>query len=46
VTSAYRIVNFPTFYVISPSGRVTWAANAEEPTAAIAQQLQRAAQGG
>jgi peroxiredoxin len=46
VTSAYKVVNFPTFYVISPSGRITWAANAEEPTAAIRQQLERAAAGG
>jgi cytochrome c biogenesis protein CcmG, thiol:disulfide interchange protein DsbE len=46
VTAAYKVVNFPTFYVISPSGRVAWAANAEEPTAAIEQELRRAAAGG
>ncbi len=46
VTAAYKIVNFPTFYVISPSGKVTYAANAEEPTAKLMQELQRAAAGG
>jgi cytochrome c biogenesis protein CcmG/thiol:disulfide interchange protein DsbE len=46
VTAAYKVSNFPTFYVISPSGRVTYAANAEEPTAKLMQELQRAAAGG
>jgi peroxiredoxin len=46
VTAAYKIVNFPTFYVISPSGRVRYAANAEEPTAKLMQELQQAAAGG
>jgi len=46
VTTAYGISNFPTFYVISPSGKVAYAANAEEPTAKLMQELQQAAAGG
>ena len=41
-----EIMSFPTFYVISPSGRVAYAANVEEPTATLMQELQQAAAGG
>ncbi len=40
------IMSFPTFDVISPSGRVAYAANVEEPTAALMQELQQAPAGG
>jgi thiol-disulfide isomerase/thioredoxin len=42
---AYGVQAFPTFYVISPSGRVLWASDGEQPDALLHQQLVRAGAG-
>jgi peroxiredoxin len=43
VSSAYRLQSFPTFYVITPDGKVAWAAAGEQPDALLRQLLLRAA---
>lgn len=43
VSRAYRIAEFPTFYVIDPDGRITWSGDSEQPNAKLIQELERAA---
>jgi peroxiredoxin len=43
VSLAYGLMNFPTFYVIDPKGRVAWRSDGEQPDAALRQQLLKAA---
>jgi len=43
VTSAYHLHAYPTFYVINPSGKVTWASDGEQPDALLGQQALAAA---
>jgi thiol-disulfide isomerase/thioredoxin len=43
VTRAYRVHVFPTFYALSPSGRVSWAAEGEQPDELLRDELLRAA---
>jgi peroxiredoxin len=45
VTSAYRVGVFPTFYVLDPRGRITWAAAGEQPDALLREELVHAATG-
>ena len=44
VTSAYHLHAYPTFYVISPSGKVTWASDGEQPDALLRRQAIAATQ--
>lgn len=39
VASQYKLQSFPTFYVISPDGKVSWAAIGEQPDALLKQKL-------
>ncbi len=39
VSSAYQLRAFPTFYVITPSGKVYWASDGEQPDALLRQKL-------
>ena len=43
VTSAYHLASYPTMYVITPSGKVAWASDGEQPDALLRQQLLHAA---
>ncbi|HTR33139.1 MAG TPA: TlpA disulfide reductase family protein [Gaiellaceae bacterium] len=43
VTNKYKVASFPTFYVISPTGKVTWASDGEQPDALLRQQVLAAA---
>lgn len=43
VTAAYKLAAYPTFYVITPDGKVAWAANGEQPDALLRKQLLRVA---
>ena len=43
VSKAYKVGEFPTFYVIDPQGKIAWSANGEQPDAAAPA---RAARGG
>jgi hypothetical protein len=43
VTNAYHVRSFPTFYVIDPKGRVSWASDGEQPDALLRQELAKAA---
>src|SRR3954451_9033507 len=43
VSKAYRLAYFPTFYVIDPTGKITWRSDGEQPDALLRQELQRAA---
>ena len=43
VSLAYGLMNFPTFYVIDPKGRVAWRSDGEQPDAALRRQLLKAA---
>src|SRR6185295_7440738 len=43
VTTAYRIGAYPTFYVLDPSGRITWRSDGEQPDALLRLQLAKAA---
>ena len=42
VTSEYHLQSFPTFYVISPTGRITFASDGEQPDALLRQELLQA----
>jgi hypothetical protein len=42
VTSAYHLQSYPTFYVISPTGRVTFASDGEQPDALLRKELLQA----
>jgi thiol-disulfide isomerase/thioredoxin len=42
VTSAYHLRSYPTFYVISPTGRVTFASDGEQPDALLRKELLQA----
>jgi hypothetical protein len=42
VTSEYHLRSFPTFYVISPTGRITFASDGEQPDALLRQELLQA----
>jgi cytochrome c biogenesis protein CcmG/thiol:disulfide interchange protein DsbE len=42
VSKAYKVSSFPTFYVIGPRGRVSWASDGEQPDAKLRQELLRA----
>jgi thiol-disulfide isomerase/thioredoxin len=44
VSSQYRVSRFPTFYVLDPSGRVTWRGDGEQPDALLRRELRQAAQ--
>jgi thiol-disulfide isomerase/thioredoxin len=43
VSQAYRVRVFPTFYVLDPEGRVTWAGQGEQPDAVLRRALLDAA---
>jgi len=43
VTMQYQVQSFPTFYVVDPKGKITWASDGEQPDALIRQQLEKAA---
>ncbi len=43
VTTAYQVQAYPTFYVVDPKGKITWASDGEQPNALIVQQLKKAA---
>jgi peroxiredoxin len=43
VTTAYQVQAFPTFYVVDPKGKITWASDGEQPNALLLQQLKKAA---
>jgi hypothetical protein len=42
VTSEYHLQSYPTFYVISPTGRITFASEGEQPDALLRQELLQA----
>ena len=42
VTSEYHLQSFPTFYVISPTGRIAFASDGEQPDALLRQELLQA----
>ena len=42
VTTRYKVAAFPTFYVIDPHGRITWADDGEQPDAVLRQELRQA----
>jgi peroxiredoxin len=44
-TRRYRVLAFPTFYVVAPDGRVRWASDGEQPDALLLQELRGAARG-
>ena len=43
VSRRYGLQNFPTFYVIGPSGRIVWRSDGEQPDALLVAELRRAA---
>ena len=43
VTKAYRVSEWPTFYVLDPSGKVMWRSGGEQPDAVLEAELVRAA---
>jgi len=43
VTTSYRVVDFPTFYVIDPQGRIAWRSDGEQPDALLVDELAAAA---
>ncbi len=43
MSRAYRLGYFPTFYVIDPTGRITWRSDGEQPDALLRRELRRAA---
>jgi peroxiredoxin len=43
VSKAYKVSEFPTFYVIDPQGKVAWSANGEQPDATLLGELRAAA---
>jgi peroxiredoxin len=43
VTQAYRVGAYPTFYVLDPSGRITWRSDGEQPDALLRLELAKAA---
>jgi len=43
VTTSYRVVDFPTFYVINPQGRIVWRSDGEQPDALLRDELATAA---
>jgi peroxiredoxin len=45
VSTSYRLAQFPTFYVISPRGKVTWAAQGEQPDALLRQKVDQVIRG-
>jgi peroxiredoxin len=42
VSRAYKVGEFPTFYVIDPKGRVAWTAQGEQPDALLLRELRAA----
>jgi peroxiredoxin len=44
VTSAYHLRAYPTFYVITPSGKVYWASDGEQPDALLREKILAAGQ--
>lgn len=42
VTNAYRVGEWPTFYVLDPRGKVTWRSAGEQPDALLESELRRA----
>jgi thiol-disulfide isomerase/thioredoxin len=45
VSTAYKISNFPTFYVLDKTGKITWAGDGEQPDVLLRQELLKAAAG-
>ena len=43
VTTAYQVAAYPTFYIVDPKGKITWASDGEQPNALLLQQLKKAA---
>jgi thiol-disulfide isomerase/thioredoxin len=43
VSRAYEVGYFPTFYVLDPTGKITWRSDGEQPTELLRQELRRAA---
>jgi len=43
VSSQYGVESFPTFYVLSPKGRIVWRSDGEQPDALLRQLLERSA---
>jgi peroxiredoxin len=44
VTTAYRVQSFPTFYAISPHGKIVWRSDGEQPDALLRAWLTEAAE--
>ena len=45
VSTAYQLHAFPTFYVITPTGKIAWASDGEQSDALLRLELQKAAGG-
>jgi peroxiredoxin len=43
VTTSYRVGSYPTFYILDPTGKITWRSDGEQPDALLRQELQKAA---
>jgi len=43
VSVAYRVEDFPTFYIIGPDGRIAWRSDQEQPDALLRRELEHAA---
>ncbi len=43
VSTAYHVADYPTFYVLDPSGRIVWAGQGEQPDLLLAHELEQAA---
>jgi cytochrome c biogenesis protein CcmG, thiol:disulfide interchange protein DsbE len=43
ISKSYKIAEYPTFYVLDPSGRVVWRSDGEQPDALLRHELQLAA---
>lgn len=42
ITNAYRVVSYPTFYIVGPQGRIAWRSDGEQPDALLRQELVKA----
>jgi thiol-disulfide isomerase/thioredoxin len=42
VAASYRVAVFPTFYIVSAAGRITWGSKGEQPDALIEKELFKA----
>jgi thiol-disulfide isomerase/thioredoxin len=42
VSKAYKVKLFPTFYVVDPQGKITWAGTGEQPDSVLRYELEQA----